>query len=307
MSARAPWKCPIGYFPVDKMSGKTQAQLVNIALGMAAEAGLRIWSITTDGNTVNTTMFPERGCKFTSSFATMATKFKHPTEDYYVYAILDPCHMLKLASTSLGHRTSFVDRNNNLIIWELFQSLNTIQERVYCCRQVVTKAYAFGKHKMNVKLAAQKLSSSVANSIEFLDTTTKLGTFQDSHGAVNFVRTTECLFDILNSRNPMVRRFKQPLRPQSKETWHEILVATADQLLSLKTNTTVQQPLVIHPRKTFILDFVTCIKSVIEMTHEMFTVINQPFKYFLTYKFSQDHLELLFSCIRAKGCWNNNP
>jgi hypothetical protein len=27
----------------------------------------------------------------------------------------------------------------------------------------------------------------------------------------------------------------------------------------------------------------------------------------LTYKFSQDHIELLFSCIRSKGGWNNNP
>ena len=39
----------------------------------------------------------------------------------------------------------------------------------------------------------------------------------------------------------------------------------------------------------------------------MFSGIDQPFKYLLTYKFSQDHIELLFSCIRAKGGWNNNP
>ncbi len=42
------------------------------------------------------------------------------------------------------------------------------------------------------------------------------------------------------------------------------------------------------------------------MTTEMFTMEN-PFEYLLTYKFSQDHIELLFSCIRAKGGWNNNP
>ena len=32
-----------------------------------------------------------------------------------------------------------------------------------------------------------------------------------------------------------------------------------------------------------------------------------PFTYVLTYRYSQDHIELLFSCIRAKGGWNNNP
>ena len=34
---------------------------------------------------------------------------------------------------------------------------------------------------------------------------------------------------------------------------------------------------------------------------------DNPFKYLLTYKFSQDHIELLFSCIRGRGGWNNNP
>lgn len=31
------------------------------------------------------------------------------------------------------------------------------------------------------------------------------------------------------------------------------------------------------------------------------------FLYVLTYKYSQDHLELLFSCIRSRGGNNNNP
>lgn len=42
------------------------------------------------------------------------------------------------------------------------------------------------------------------------------------------------------------------------------------------------------------------------MANSMFT-IECPFKYLLTYKYSQDHLELLFSCIRSRGGWNNNP
>ena len=29
--------------------------------------------------------------------------------------------------------------------------------------------------------------------------------------------------------------------------------------------------------------------------------------YVLAYRFSQDHIEILFSCIRQKGGWNNNP
>lgn len=61
------WKCPVGYFLADKISAKTQAQLVKIALRMSAEAWLRVWSVTSDGTTVNLSMFRELGCKFTTS------------------------------------------------------------------------------------------------------------------------------------------------------------------------------------------------------------------------------------------------
>ena len=35
--------------------------------------------------------------------------------------------------------------------------------------------------------------------------------------------------------------------------------------------------------------------------------VSDPFNFVLTYKFSQDHIELLFSFIRARGGYNNNP
>ena len=60
-------------------------------------------------------------------------------------------------------------------------------------------------------------------------------------------------------------------------------------------------------RKTFIIGFVATIKSTIKMADEMFSLKENPFHYLLTYKFLQDRLELLFSCLRSKGGWNNNP
>ena len=53
---------------------------------------------------------------------------------------------------------------------------------------------------MNVRLAAQTLSSSVADAIEFLDVSMKLPEFQDSQPTVTFTRTIDRRFDILNSR-----------------------------------------------------------------------------------------------------------
>ncbi len=225
VGARSHWKCPIAYFLADKMSSRTQAKLVRTALGMAAEAGLRVWSVTTDGTSVNISMFRELGCNFTTSLQTMITKFKHPTQDYFVYAVLDPCHMLKLARNALGHLGSFLDNDNNRIGWNFFSALNNIQESegLNLANKLSSKHLQYEKHKMNVKLAAQTLSSSVADAIEFLDSSMKLKQFQDSKGTVNFVRAVDRLFDMLNSRNPMAKGFKQPLRPKSKKLGKKFL------------------------------------------------------------------------------------
>lgn len=53
---------------------------------------------------------------------------------------------------------------------------------------------------MKVSLAAQTLSSSVANSIEFCDRDLGLPEFRDSEAIVRFIRCIDRLFDFLNSR-----------------------------------------------------------------------------------------------------------
>ena len=53
---------------------------------------------------------------------------------------------------------------------------------------------------MNVKLAVQLLSDSVADSLQFcLDQ--EIPGFQGCQGTIEFIRTLNALFDIMNSRN----------------------------------------------------------------------------------------------------------
>ena len=278
------------------MPSKSQAQLVRMALEKAAKVGLRVWSITTDGTAVNISIFRELGCNFTTSFETMITKFKHPTEDYYVFAILDPCHILKLARNARAHLDSIIDEENRIIEWKYFKSLDTIQESegFTLANKLSLKHAKFETHKMNVKLAAQTLSSSVADAIEFLDFSMKLEDFQHSSGTVKFLRTIDRLFDILNSRNPLGKGFKQPIRPESRDNWEEILKSTANYLSSLRTNIIKKELLSTHQRKTFVIGFIISIKFTIEMANEMFSAFDLPFKYLLTYKFSQDHIEFSY-------------
>ncbi|XP_041864603.1 uncharacterized protein LOC121654496 [Melanotaenia boesemani] len=52
-----------------------------------------------------------------------------------------------------------------------------------------------------------------------------------------------------------------------------------------------------------VIGFVISIDTLMLMIPELLQVQ----RYVLTYRFSQDHLELLFNSIRAAGGWNNNP
>ena len=60
-------------------------------------------------------------------------------------------------------------------------------------------------------------------------------------------------------------------------------------------------------RKTAIWEMVFSLHSLVTIVQELLTHSENPLRYVLTYKFSQDHLEHLFSKIRQRCGWNNNP
>ena len=66
-------------------------------------------------------------------------------------------------------------------------------------------------------------------------------------------------------------------------------------------------PLSQHRRKTFIIGFVSLAKSILSIAEELTFRSGNPYKYLVTYKLSQDHLEVFFSCVRARGGFNDNP
>ena len=161
------------------------------------------------------------------------------------------------------------------------------------------------RHKMKVKLAAQTLSLSVADALNFLENDVRHADFQNCSSTIEFIRNIDRLFDFLNSRHKLMRGFKQPINLSNFEYFKSNIVEIADYLLNLQDLT--GQRLIYHRRKTFILGFVATAKSVLSLAAELLNREVMPYNYFLTYKVSQDHIELLFSCVRSRGGFNNNP
>lgn len=59
-------------------------------------------------------------------------------------------------------------------------------------------------------------------------------------------------------------------------------------------------------RKTGFIGLIIAMKSALKMYEELVEE-KKYLKYIPFYKVSQDHLELFFSAVRAKGGFNNNP
>jgi len=93
------------------------------------------------------------------------------------------------------------------------------------------------------------------------------------------------------------------LKKYKKVLLEEIIIPLIKYLYTLKFKESL---LHISSKKTFILGFAIAVKSFFSMSRSLF-VQHPNFKYLLTYKFSQDHLELLFGRIRQHLGSNNNP
>jgi hypothetical protein len=296
------WKFPIAYFLVDHVSINVQIQLVRMALSLCADSGLRVWSITCDGTAANIDMMSKLGCKFGYTFDDIIPVFKHTTETYDVYVIFDVCHMAELARNALGDVKEFHNGNAH-IKWEFFTKLFDLQqaEGIHLANKLSINHVNWHNHKMKVKLAVQTLSSSVADALQFLMEIGQCG-FLTCEETIKFIRFVDRLFDILNSRSAYGRGYKRALTATNIDYLQEVAEDLCRYLLLLKLPGDCL--IISSRRRTFVLGFCTAVKSTFSIAREL---ISSGSKFVPTYKFSQDCIEIFFSCIRQCGGWNNNP
>ena len=151
---------------------------------------------------------------------------------------------------------------------------------------------------MSVRIAAETLSNSVALAIELLR---KKGieAFQGSEATVEFIRRINNTFDILNSKDTNESiGFKRPISPQTKDEYFKHFDQTIAYISSLKLSPEGKSILTTKSKVAF-LNFIIIMKNIrsfYEAYVEDGILENVP-----TFHFSQDHLELLFSCKYKKN------
>lgn len=280
----------------------------------------------------------------TTSLEDIVYTFPNPANPKkVVHVIYELVHMLKLWRNLLAQCGELSMANGNVVNWKYIEQLYVLQvnkanicfrlikwvrnlffviiqdsEKIRAWNKLGKLHVQFDNHKMRVKLAAQALSKSVADAIVFCREDLKLPEFQGSEGTTDFIYLIDKVFDILNSRSPRQRWQKSAISRRNFESVSAVLNEFAETVLGMtytetrnykKTNSVVKttKQLCQGSRKRAALGLIVSSQSILTIAKDLLYRFEDPFLYVMTYRFSQDLLELFFNAVRGKLGRNNNP
>lgn len=294
------FKCSLilGYFLIKSLNKVEKVSLLSEAMREIDKTGAHLISIAFDGLVTNFSAFEHLGASF---------KLEHfkpyiiNERDKRISLILDPPHMLKLVRNCLADKGPIIDGNNREISWEFFIRLVQMKSAL-ATHKMSRKHIEFQSNKMKVALAAETLSLSVANSMDYLR---KKGDrfFAQSSGTITFIKNFNKAFDIFNAKHcDSHNKFKQGL---TKENANEILAFLhylADYIKSLKLGGI---DILKTARNTAFLGFLVNIHTLSFLYDQYIATGN--IDVILFFYLGQDNLECLFSRLRSMLGFNDNP
>lgn len=188
VSVNGNFKILLGYFFTCGLRGAEKANLVRIAFEKIHDAKARGISLTFDGPSAHFAMAAELGASLDPD--RLRPYFPHPSDpSMRVFIFLDIVHMLKLIRNCLGAEKE-IRSSTGLVQWQFVESLHLLQkqEGLRAGTKLTRRHVEFEKNKMKCSLAAQTLSRSVADAIDFCREDLKLPQFQNSQATTEFIR-----------------------------------------------------------------------------------------------------------------------
>jgi len=304
------WKVPVGYFLINGIGSMEKGNLVNTCIELVHKIGVQVKTLTFDGTVSNISMAKYLGADLSMPYP--KPFFKHES-GIVVHILLDAAHMLKLCRNTLGDWKTLYDESMKPIKWSFFQNLVSLQEEIglHVGTKIRTRHIRYHKEKMKVRLAAQTFSSSVANALEYCSKTLNLNSFTDCNATITFCKNINNIFDFLNTRNFLSKsQYKKPLKRENESDIFNFIDDSIKYLQSLNCEIGIDSsktivPVIKSTRKTGFIGLIISLQSIKNMFID--TVKTKELDFLLTYKMSQDHLEMFFSAIRSRGGFNNNP
>lgn len=287
----------------DHVDATVQAKLVSNAIALLHDEGAIVHGVVMDGSYANQRTARILGVTFQDPFD---PSFVHPETEQRIFFIFDPCHMLKLVRNLFSHFGCLVDPDGQEIRWSYLEELHRLQQRegLHIANKLRESHIAWHRQVMKVRLAAQTLSRSVANALDFLRLNTTARQFAGSAATSRFLKVVDGLFDRLNASSISGCGKKSAWTAQTLDEIELDLKNTIEYLSGLKTPS--GKLVLKSQRRTAVIGYQCAAAGIIGIARRLL-IREDPFQYFLPYKCNQDHLEILFSLLRRRGGWNNNP
>lgn len=161
---------------------------------------------------------------------------------------------------------------------------------------------------MNVELAAQTLSASVANSLEFLKTESE--DFRDVDATVEFIRKINDIFDVMNStersQSAETKPYKRPLSTGTEQELFRLFIGAIDYIQELEIEIKGRiVPVLSSDLFTAFFGFIHNMENLMKIYDDY--VATGKLSVLYTHRMSQDLLETFFACIRSMNGMNDNP
>lgn len=155
---------------------------------------------------------------------------------------------------------------------------------------------------MNVRLAAQVLSNSVGDALLYLKNEDV--EFKGCEATAQFCHMINNAFDIMNSRKLYSDKpYNNAISSKTFSQYKTFTNQFTDYIETLELEDDVK--IVESKIKTGFKGIIMGLHSALDLFELL--VSKNHLTFLLTYKLSQDHLETLFSAIRSRGGYNDNP
>lgn len=284
------WKQLLCYFlSANCMSSSDLAELILTCIARLQNVAVDVKVVVCDQGANNRGMFTHFGISVQQPFIEIDGK--------KVFFMYDPPHLLKSVRNNF-RRYPVQIKEGGIARWDYlkkFYDLDSRQQLRLAPKLKLSHVLLNGFKKMNVRLAAQALSHSVAVGISFHMNNAKDGFSPDAAATVDFILRMDKLFDSCNGIS--FKEFKFARRPVTEKSlrckfWEETIEWLEHvKFLGAKAR--------IYCIDGFILSL-TVMRS-------LWLELKEQVKFLLPRCLNQDCLESFFSSIRQKGGFRDNP
>lgn len=299
---------PVAFQFINCLQKYEKAALIMLVLRAVTQTGIVIDALVFDGLFGNLTTCSLLGASFNTE-KNFQPYIINPITKEKIFIFLDAPHMIKLIRNCIGQLKTLHHVDGSKIEWKYYESLEDHRKKYDIVTHKLTRDHIlFEKNIMNVRLATQLLSESVAQSMtKFSAMPQTKDVFKGCEATVEFTRKFNKLFDIFNSRESDCKKniFKQPLTKNSATEIFKFFDDMTEYIKNLKLSPD-DKSIIFSRRKTWFKGFIINMSNLKSMYEKY--VATDVMKNIESRSLNQDYLENLFGRIRTAYLGNNdNP